>query len=407
VIAGGGFAGLACAVELAKHPDIRLTLIDRNNYQQFQPLLYQVAASSLSAGNAAFALRDVLRDFSNVDIQFDEVVSADLANRSLVTASGRKHAGDVLVLAIGSRVSFFGVPGADQYSFPLYSLIDAERLRSTILRALEEADSNPDSASGVTNFVVVGGGPTGVEMAGALGDMVQRILQREFRNARRDAFQVHLVERSQSILEMFSEASQRYALSALIEKGVQVHRGVAVEAVTPCSVRLSNQLEIPTKTVIWAAGLMPVELRTEPSVDRPRGRIEVRDDLQVVGSPGVYAVGDLANALGPDGKPLPQLAAVAVQAGKHCARNIMRALDGEIPVPFRYSDRGVLAMIGRNAAVAELGHAHHQLTGPMAFAAWLGIHVALLTAVRAKVDAVVEWAWEYFLGEHPEQLIDR
>jgi NADH dehydrogenase len=409
VIVGGGFAGLRCALELAPHDNINITLIDKNNYQQFQPLLYQVAASILSPNNAAFALRDILRNHDNVDIQMDEVTSIDLEQRTVHTAAGNSFTGDFLVLATGSRVNFFGVPGAEQFTLPLYSLTDAEKLRSAILYAFEAADRAPANATaGQLNFVVAGGGPTGVEMAGTLSDMLKRVLQQEFRHVDPTRAQVFLIEMGPAVLGTFSPASQTYAATALKQHGVQLRLDTAVKEVTANEVILSDGSRIPTRLVIWAAGLKAVAIPTQPVAQRhPNGRLEVQPDLSVTGFDDVYAVGDLANAAGSDGKPLPQLAAVAQQAGRHCAKNILASISGEPVTPFVYSDRGILAMIGRNSAIAELGKQHHELVGPIAFAAWLGIHLALLTVVRAKLEAIVEWSWQYFTGEHPGQLIDR
>jgi NADH dehydrogenase len=409
VIVGGGFAGLRCALELAHRDNVHITLIDKNNYQQFQPLLYQVAASILSPDNAAFALRDILRNHDNVDIQMDEVTSIDLAQRTVHTAAGNSFSGDFLVLATGSRVNFFGVPGADKFTLPLYSLTDAEKLRSSILKSFEAADRDPGKANpGALNFVVVGGGPTGVEMAGTLSDMLTSILQKEFRHVDPTHAQVSLIEMGPAVLGTFSPASQTYAASALKQHGVQLRLDTAVKEVTANEVLLSDGSRIPTGIVVWAAGVKAEVIPTQPTAPRrPDGRLEVQPDLSLTGFEDIYAVGDLADSLGRDGKSLPQLAAVAQQAGRHCARNILASISGEPVTPFVYSDRGILAMIGRNAAIAELGKQHHELVGPIAFAAWLGVHLALLTVVRAKLEAIVEWSWQYFAGEHPGQLIDR
>jgi NADH:ubiquinone reductase (H+-translocating) len=409
VILGGGFAGLECAIELAAHKDIHVTLLDRNNYQQFQPLLYQVATSILSPSNAAFALRDILRDHPNVDVQMDEAVSIDLTRRSITTASGQTHSGDFLVLATGSRVNFYDTPGAEEHSLPLYTLRDAEALRSTILKALEQADLNPEKQTGgKLNFVVVGGGPTGVELAGTLSDTLQQLLQDEFHHAAQLRPQIHLVERGPAVLAMFSPASQKYAASALEKHGVQLHLGVSVNAVSSDGVSLSDDSQIDARTVVWAAGLKAATATLQPEPQRlPNGRFVVDKDLAVPGFENVYALGDIANALDSGEKPLPQLAAVAKQAGKHCAVNILATLDRKPTTPFVYSDRGIVAMIGRNAAVTELGSEHFELVGTFAFAAWLAIHALLLTVARARMEAIIEWAWQYFTGEHSSQLIDR
>ena len=409
VIVGGGFAGLKCAMELAPHENVQITLIDKHNYQQFQPLFYQVATSMLSPSNAAFALRDLLRNFPNVDVQMDEVISVDAQERAVTTASGNTFAGDFLVLATGSHVNFFGTPGAQQYALPLYSLTDAEKLRSTILKTLEVADRNPkDITPGSLNFVIVGGGPTGVEMAGTLSDTLRQLLQTEFRHVPPARAQVFLIEQGPVVLAEFSSASQAYAKSALEQHLVQLRLGVAVKEVTANAVLLSDGSEIPAKTAIWAAGLRANDMPSKtPFAQRPNGRLDVRPDLSLSGFEDVYVLGDLANATGADGKPLGQLAAVAQQAGKHCAQSILASIQGEPTTPFVYSDRGILAMIGRNAAIAELGRSHHEITGPLAFAAWLGVHATLLTTVRAKLEAVIEWGWEYHAGVHAGQLIDR
>jgi NADH dehydrogenase len=306
-------------------------------------------------------------------------------------------------------VNFFGIPGADKFTFPLYSLTDAEKLRSAILESFEAADRNPsDATTGSLNFVVVGGGPTGVEMAGTLSDMLTLVLQKEFRHVDAARAKVFLIEMGPAVLGTFSAASQTYAASALKQHGVELRLGTAVKEVTASEVLLSNGTRIPTKLVIWAAGIRPETTPTQPSPkQQPNGRLDVRPDLSLTGFDDVYAIGDLANAFDSDGKPLPQLAAVAQQAGRQCARNIMASISGTPVTPFTYSDRGILAMIGRNSAVAELGKQHHELVGPIAFAAWLGIHLALLTVARAKLEAIVEWSWQYFTGEHPGQLIDR
>jgi NADH dehydrogenase len=409
VIVGGGFAGLACALELAPHANVHVTLIDRNNYQQFNPLFYQVAAGILSPGNAAFALRDVLQEYKNIDVQMGEVVSVDLNSKTVTTNAGQAYAGDYLVLATGAAVNFFNTPGAEQFAYPLYSLQDAEHLRSAILDAFEQADADPDKRTdGALNFVVVGGGPTGVEMAGVLNDMTTRMMQNEFRNIRPSMAKVFLVERSPSLLRMFSLGSQSYASEVLQARGVELHLGAAVQKIDASGVLLSTGARIMSRTVIWAAGLAPRTLTTTPDIfTKPRARIAVNPDLSLPDVPGVYVVGDLASPKASDGLPLPQLAAVAKQEGQHCARNILAEGKGDAPTPFVYRDRGILAMVGRNAAVAELGSEHHRIVGPIAFVTWLGIHAALLTVNRARLEAVMEWAWTYFHHEHAAELIDR
>jgi NADH:ubiquinone reductase (H+-translocating) len=409
VIVGGGFAGLSCARKLASHPDIRITLIDKNNFQQFQPLLYQVATAVLAPSNAAFSLRNVLRRHSNVDVKLGEVVSVDLKTRTAETAEGQKYQGDYLVLAAGSQANFFGTPGADKHAYPLYSLHDAELLRSRILAVLESADRDPSLiAKGALNFVIVGAGPTGAEMAGTLGDMTQRMLKDFYKDLDLSKAQIFLVDYGHSVLSAFSQKSQEYASSTLKQRGVQVRLGIAAKEVAPDHVLLSDGTKILTRTVIWAGGLKASLLSNNLGVAPGHGgRIDVQPDFSVKDFPGVYALGDFANIAGADGKPLPQLASVAEQSGKWCAKNIAAAIAGEPEEPFRYLDKGIMAMIGRNAAVAEVGEHRHELQGPVAFAAWLGVHAALLTTVRAKIETFVEWGWDYFGKAHADPVLDR
>jgi NADH dehydrogenase len=409
VIVGGGFAGLNCARKLASHSDLRITLVDKNNYQQFQPLLYQVATAILSPSNAAFALRNVLQSDSNVDVKMGEVTSIDLTTRTAVTADGQSYQGDFLVLAAGAQANFFGTPGADQHAYPLYSLQDGERLRSRLLAVLESVDRDQSLIEkGALNFVVVGAGPTGVETAGALGDLTQRTLRDVYKNLDLTKAQVYLVDMVHTVLNSFSQKSQEYAARILKERGVQLRLGAAVKEVTSSDVLLADGTRIPTHTVIWAGGLKASSLSGHVGLKLGHGgRIDVQADFSVKGFPGVYALGDFANISGSDGKPLPQLASVAQQAGRYCAKNIVAVIAGEPGKPFEYFDKGIMAMIGRNAAVAEVGAHRHELTGPLAFAAWLGVHAVLLTTVRAKIDAFLEWAWDYFGNSHVDPVLDR
>jgi NADH dehydrogenase len=410
VIVGGGFAGLSCARELAGSDDLRITLIDKNNYQQFQPLLYQVATATLAPSNAAFNLRNIFRKCSNVDVKMAEVVSVDLGTRAVVTAEGQRSQGDFLVLAAGSQPNFFGTLGADKNSYPLYSLRDAEVLRSWIITILESADRNPSLVDkGALNFVIVGAGPTGAEMAGAFGDAA-RVLrsERRFKHLAADQAQIFLVDRDQAVLNAFSEGTRCYAARALAQRGVQLRLGTSVREVAPGHVLLSDGTKIRTRTVIWAGGLQAATLSANLGVQLGRGgRIDVQPDLTVKGFERVYALGDFANIVGENGKPLPQLASVAKQCGKWCARNIALDAASQPRRPFRYLDKGIMAMIGRNSAVAEVGMHRHEVHGAVAFIAWLGVHVALPTNSRARIEALIEWAWDYFGRSRSNPILDR
>jgi NADH dehydrogenase len=408
VIVGGGFAGLNCARKLASHPEIRVTLIDRNNYQQFQPLLYQVAAGFLAPSNVAFSLRNVLVRHPNVEVRMDDVVSADLKNHSVTTANGQTYQGDYLVLAAGSVANFFGTPGADQHSYPLYSLHDAELLRSRILAVLEAAAGDLSLiGKGALNFVIVGAGPTGTEMAGCLGDMITHALKEEYPHLPLNEVGIHLVDAGSVVLNGFSEKAHEYALAQLEQRSVKVHLHTKVSEVGHGYVMLSDGSKYLTHTIVWAGGLKASELSENIGVKTGRGgRLDVAPDLTLPGFDRVYAIGDFANITS-KGDALPQLASVAEQAGKWCAKNIAADVEGKERKPFDYLDKGIMAMIGRKAAVAELGPKRYELEGAIAFASWLGVHMALLSTMRGRVEAMIEWAWDYFSDVKGDQVLDR
>jgi NADH dehydrogenase len=340
-------------------------------------------------------------------------VSVDPNTHVVETAEGGRYQGDFLVLAAGSQANFFGTPGADENSYPLYSLHDAERLRSRILAMLESADRDPSLiAKGALNFVVVGAGPTGTEMAGAFGDALQASLKEGIRSTFKDLpvgqARILLVDGGHAVLSAFSSPAQTYAARVLSERGVEVRLGTRVKQIERGHVLLSDGTRIPTHTVIWAGGLKAASLSSNLAIKTgPGGRIDVQADLTVPGYTGVYALGDFANIAGKDGEPLPQLASVAEQSGKCCARNILLDIVGKPRQPFHYFDKGIMAMIGRNSAVAEIGEHRHELQGTIAFAAWIGVHAALLSSTRAKIEAFVEWAWEYFGGSRGDAILDR
>ena len=408
VIVGGGFAGLNCALRLAVDKNLRIVLLDRNNYQQFQPLLYQVATSTLSPHNAAFNLRAVLASHENVDVTMTEIKSVDLATRTAYSVGGDAFQGDFLVLAAGAEANFFDIPGVRQHALPLYSLMDAERLRSRLLEALEEADRQAEKRQEPLRFVVIGGGATGVEIAGALGDLLQRTPSYVFKHVDLKQASVTLIDMANTVLGPFSKHSQEYVTEVLGQRGVELRLGVSVREVTEDGVLLSDGMRIPTRLVIWAGGLKASRLSGSLGIKTGRGgRVDVQPDLSVAGFPGVYALGDFANFKTPAGEALPQLASVAQQAGRQCARNILAAVAGKPGNAFEYLDKGIMAMVGRNAAVAEVGSHHRTVTGTLAFAAWLGVHALLLTTPRAKIATFLEWAWEYFGHVHVDPILDR
>jgi NADH dehydrogenase len=409
VIVGGGFAGVGCARRLADHDDVRITLIDRNNYHQFQPLLYQVATSQLASSDIAYSLRKLFHDDLNVEVKLAEVASLDPATHSVTTTDGERYAGDALVLAAGSQPNFFRTPGAEDHAFPLYCLDDAQRLRSRILGVFEDADRDPGLIDkGALNFVVVGGGPTGVEVAGALADLIHDTMSAEYHHLAVTAAQIHVVDLGHTLLGAFSDKAHDYVAKVLGRKGVRLHLGVAVTDIGPGHVTLGDGTTIPTRCVIWGGGIMAPAVAGTAGLPQGRGgRIDVQPDLTIDGAPGVYVIGDVANIPSPDGHSHPQLGSVALQSGVAAADNLLADFAGKPRKSFHYHDKGIMAMIGRGAAVAEVGPHRHELHGVIAFSSWLGVHAALMTGVRNRIDAFVTWGWDYFGKSRGPQVLDR
>jgi NADH:ubiquinone reductase (H+-translocating) len=409
VVVGGGFAGVGCIKRLAREDGVTVTLIDRHNYHQFQPLLYQVATSQLASSDIAFSLRKLFRNHENVDVKLGEVAEIDPAARSVTLAGGERFAGDALVVAAGSRPNFFRTPGAEEHALPLYSLDDATRLRSRILEVFEAADRDPALLDqGALTFVVVGGGPTGVELAGALADLIAETMTIEYHHLAVSAARIHLVDLGHTLLGPFSDSAHDYAAKILGRKGVRLHLGVAVTEIGPGHVSLADGATIRTRCVVWGGGIQAPAVAATGELPRGRGgRIEVQPDLTVAGAPGVYAIGDVANIPGPDGQAYPQLGSVALQSGAWAAENILADAAGKPRKAFHYRDKGIMAMIGRGAAIAEVGAHRHELHGAIAFSAWLGVHASLMTGVRNRIDAFVDWGWDYFTKARGPQVLDR
>ena len=402
IVVGGGFAGVGCVKRLAGEDGVRVTLIDRHNYHQFQPLLYQVATSQLASSDIAFSLRKLFRNDANVSVKLGEVTELDPATRTVTLADGERFTGDALVLAAGSQPNFFRTPCAAEHALPLYSLDDATRLRSRILEAFEAADRDPSRIDdGALTFVVVGGGPTGVELAGALADLIAETMTVEYHDLAVTSAQIHLVDLGHTLLGPFSDSAHDYAAKVLGRKGVRLHLGVAVTEVGAGHVSLADGTTLRTRCVVWGGGIKAPPVAASGELPRGRGgRIDVLPDLTIAGADGVYVVGDIANIPSPDGHTHPQLGSVALQSGVWAAENILADAAGGPRKSFHYHDKGIMAMIGRNAAVAEVGKRHHQVEGPVAFAAWLGVHATLLSGVHSKTDAFLSWAWDYFDRDH-------
>jgi NADH dehydrogenase len=407
VIVGAGFAGVACAHALGDH-GVKVTIIDKNTYHQFQPLLYQVATAQLAATEVMSPLRGLFRKQRTVAVKSAEVTSIDPGSRSVTSSTGEVFTGDYLVLATGSTPNFFGVPGAEENTFPLYSGVDATRLRNRILQVFEDADLDPSRIeSGALNFVIVGGGPTGVETAGSLADLVFHVMAERYHDLDVRRARIVLVDHAEVILKPFSDRGHKYAHDVLTNKGVELMLGASVAEVDSDKVVLADGRTIQTHCVVWAGGLETRTFDGLGSLPRSRGgRINVVEDLSVEGYPGLYVVGDGSNAIDGNGKPYPQLASVALQAGGAAATNIVSNIANEPTKPFRYRDRGIMAMIGKRAAIAELGSQRREIRGWIAFLAWLSVHASLMSSTRARMDALISWMWDALSHNRGPAIID-
>ncbi|TWD82489.1 NADH dehydrogenase [Kribbella amoyensis] len=397
VVLGGGLAGVACAHKLGDE-GIAVTLVDRNNYHQFQPLLYQVATAQLPAEDIARPHRTIFRELPAVEIRTTQATGIDLEHRTVTLAGGEQVSGADLVIAAGARPEYFGVPGAAEHAFPLYSVADAERLRLH-LQDMVRAGSEAGADAGLLDIVVVGGGPTGVEISGAITELMAALVATGRIST---PGRIVLIDRGKTLLGGFSDKSHEYAHEKLSSDGADPRLTTGVTAVHADRVELDDGTSIRTRTVIWGGGESAASvIGTATGLKTGRGgRIDVLPDLSVEGHSHVYAVGDAANIPAKDGAILPQLGSVAQQAGLWAAENILRERRGDKREPFRYKDKGIMAMIGRNAAVAEVGRHRHQVEGPVAFAAWLGVHAMLLSGAHSKADAFLSWAWDYFDRDH-------
>ena len=402
VIVGGGFAGVACAKLLAGEARVRVSLIDQNGYHQFQPLLYQVATAELAGRDMTFEHTQVFHGQDSVELVRAETVAADLDERTVTLADGTTIAGDYLVLAAGAQPNFFHTPGAREFAFPLYSLTDARRLRERVLQLYADAAAKPELVEdGALTFVVVGGGATGVEIAGSLAELVHDVMPHRYAHLAVAGARVILVNLGLTLLAPFSDDSHAYAAKQLERRGVEMRLGTAVTEVARDHVVLRDGSTIATHLVVWGGGEMAAAIAGNVGVGQGRGgRIDVRPDLSVPGHPNVFAVGDVANIQFGDDHALPQLGSVAQQSGAWAARNILGDVDGTGREPFHYRDKGIMAMIGRKAAVAEVGAHRHELHGRLAFATWLGVHAELLTNAGAELKAFVAWAEDFYFRPH-------
>jgi NADH dehydrogenase len=402
VIVGAGFAGLTAAHELRRAP-VRITIIDRSNHHLFQPLLYQVATAALSPADIAAPIRQIFRHQANVAVMLAEATSVDVPAKRVVLADGSVDY-DILIVATGATHAYFGHDEWAEHSTGLKSLRDALRIRQRVLMAFEVAEREPDEARrrAWMTFVIVGGGPTGVELAGTLAEVSRQTLARDFRRINTASARVILIEASPRVLGAYTEDLSQSARTQLEKLGVAVWTGVQVTGIDADGVCIGSE-RIHAHTVIWAAGVAGSPLARSLGVPLDRaGRAFVEPELTIPGRDDVYLIGDLAH-LERDGALVPGVAPAAMQQGRHAAANIVRALDGRPRQPFHYVDKGMLATIGRGAAVARIGRI--KASGFLAWLLWLFVHILFLIGFRNRLVVMIQWAWSYITFDRGARLI--
>jgi len=403
IIAGAGFAGL-WAVQRLQNAPVDVILVDRNNYHTFLPLLYQVAAAELGPTDIAYPIRSVLRKSRNVTFRMGALTRVDAADRTAWVDADPIHY-DHLILAMGATTHFFGVPGAAEHAFPLRTMDEAVPLRHQVLGRFEAAaaELDPVIRRRMLTFTIVGAGPTGVEFSGALAELVHGPLGRDYPDLDLAEVRIVLLEAMDRVLSEMPADLSEYARTRLERRQVEVRLGTPVSRVEPHAVTLEGGDQIATDTVVWTGGVKgAVGPDSWGFPMGPSGRVRVTRELEVEGMPGIWCAGDLAY-LEEDGEALPGVAPVALQQGTTAARNILRTIDGETLQPFRYRDPGMLAVIGRNAAVARVGG--RSLRGFPAWVLWLVVHVAKLIGFRNRMLVLVNWAWNYLFFDRAVRLI--
>ena len=403
VILGGGFGGLSAAKSLAKAP-VRVTLIDRRNHHVFTPLLYQVATAGLSPGDIASPIRWILRRQANVTVHMANVSRVDVP-RQVVVLEDREVAFDYLIVATGATHAYFGHDEWERVAPGLKTLEDALTIRRKVLIAFERAEREKDPAAQrrLLTFAVVGAGPTGVELAGALAEISRHALASDFRTIAPETARILLIEAGPSVLAAYPEHLRAFARRALERLGVSVWTGSPVSQISPGILKVGGE-SIEAGTILWAAGVAasPIGASLGVPVDRV-GRVIVNPDLTIPGSDRVYVAGDLGSFAGPDGRPLPGVVQVAMQQARHATKNILRTIKNENRVPFVYDDLGIMATIGRNSAVADLGWI--RLKGLIAWLAWLFLHVYTLIGFRNRLSVMTQWAFSYVTYQRSVRLI--
>jgi NADH dehydrogenase len=403
VIVGAGFGGLRAAKRLAGGP-VDVILVDQHNYHTFMPLLYQVARAALEPEEIAYPVRRVFRGERNINFRLARVEAVDLLRQRLLTSQG-PITYDYLILAAGSATNFFGQADIQQHAYGLHDLKDAVALRNHLLTVFEQVTQETDPArrAALLTFVIVGGGPTGVELAGAYSELIQTVLAQEYPQLDFSQVRILLLEGGPALLAALPPDLREAALASLQAKGVEVRLRTAVASATADEVRLKDGTVIPTATLVWAAGVRAADLAATLGQATARGgRVRVRETLQLPTTPNVFVIGDIAD-LEEDGKALPQVAQVAMQQGTHAAANILHHLHGEPLVPFRYHDLGTMATIGRHAAVGQIGP--WRLKGFIGWLMWLFIHIVQLIGVRNRLFVLINWLQDYLFYARSARLI--
>jgi NADH dehydrogenase len=404
VIVGAGFGGLWAARKLARH-QVDVTVVDKNNYHTFFPLLYQVAAAELEPEDIIYPVRSILRRRHNVSFRLGEVRGIDYTSRTLMMAQGKNIPYDYLLLSLGSKEYFYRVAGADKFAYALKNLEHAIQLRNHILCCFESAfyEADPERRKQLLTFTIVGGGPTGVEFTGALTELVRVPLVKDYPSLDFTQVRVLLLEASNRLLTGLPSRLDRYTQKRFARMGVEVLLNSTVSQVSADSVTLKDGQVIPTATVVWTAGVQGEGLPSEWDFPtRSNGQVDVLPTLQAPGHPEIYITGDLAH-IEQDGHSLLQVAPVATQQGEWAAKNILHQVAGEQPLPFRYHDPGMMVTIGRNAAAVQLGRL--PITGFPAWLIWLGVHLYRLIGFRNRLVVLLSWAWDYLFFERVVRLI--
>ena len=403
IVVGAGFAGLT-AVRALRRVRVEVLLLDSHNYHTFTPLLYQVASALLDPSEVAHPIRSIVRRIHNLETRLATVTGVDLEGRGVRTDNGMVHY-DHLFLAAGSVNNYFGIKGLEETSFGLKEMDQAMLLRNRVLAAFEQAvwESDPEVRQTLLTFAVVGGGPTGVEFAGALSELIHGVLRKDFGNLNTASSRILLIEARDSLLANFDRGLRESARHALERKGIEVMLGSVVRTAHEPLIELEDGTTIGAGTIIWTAGVRANPLASAIGAETGRGGgLRVLPTLQLPGHPEVFVIGDLAY-LEQDGRALPQLIPVAMQQARHAVRNLERIGRGEPPRAFRYRDPGIMATIGRNAGVAELGPL--KMGGFNGWLLWLGFHLLQIVSFRSKLVVLVNWAWNYLFYDRPVRLL--